>query len=146
MDELNPWASPNESPGKEWQPSSAEPGEPADLVHVFQSLGYAIDEKGDRSTHVNAMEICRMALSLACRLTAWDKTGSEAIEYLRELNILTSEDVGQALAILEYEGFSRPHADDSPEDFFGLFDLDKPTSEWKFKFDFAQELQKLEAY
>jgi uncharacterized repeat protein (TIGR04138 family) len=123
---------------------SAIPDELAiDLQHVMSAVNYAIAERQENDNdevHINASEICHMVLALACRMTAYDPSGNEAIEYLREMNLHTSNDVGRAVEELDRLGLTRADDDDHPSDFDGLFDLGIPTDEWALSFDFASEL------
>ncbi len=135
----NPYASPRNLARPGTGPQKPELEQPADLNHVLHSLELACYEKGGQQVHVTAMELCQMCISLAFRLTPWDKTGDEALEYLRELNIVSSEHVGMAATILDDQGLSNPHPDDDPDDFIGLFHLDTPVEQWKLQFDFARE-------
>ncbi|WP_146521535.1 hypothetical protein [Stieleria varia] len=116
---------------------------PADLQHVTSAVNYAIverQENDDDEVHIDASEICQMVLSLACRMTAYDPTGGEALAYLSELNVQRSEDVGLAIDELNRLGLTRADDDDDPSDFIGLFDLAVPTADWKLDFDLAKEM------
>lgn len=146
---INPYSPPglaSQGEGENVLPTDASepPDELAvDLQHVFSAVHYAIAERqqhDDDEVHITASEICHMVLALACRMTAYDPSGCEALEYLREMNVQTSEDVWHAVEELDRLGLTRPDEDDDPSDFLGLFDLRLPPSEWKLAFDFSSEL------
>jgi len=140
----NPYASPATVPDR---PNHGEPTTPMDLSvdvnHVYAAFNYAIVERmrsDDDEVDLSARDICQMVLSLACRMTAYDSSGDEALEYLTEMNIRTSEDVGLAVDVLDQLGLTIPNAEDHPSDFEGLFDLDIPVEEWALRFDLEAEM------
>ena len=141
---LNPYAPPDVPPSvlDADDPPHTE-DLPADLQHVMSAVNYAIVERQENDgdeVHIDASEICQMVLSLACRMTAYDPTGGEALTYLAELHIQRSEDVGRAVDELDRLGLTRADDSDDPSDFYGLFDLALPAPEWKLPFDLATEM------
>ncbi len=145
---INPYSPPVTSfHSDEESPQGNQPLIPADLAidlqHVISAVNYAITERqshDNEEVHISASEICQMVLALACRMTPYDTSGNEAIEYLREMNIRTSEDVGLAIEELNRLGLTRADDGAHPSDFDGLFDLGTPAGQWKLSFDFATEL------
>ncbi len=142
---LNPYSPPKEPPSvrtvDDHPPRTDDL--PADLQHVMSAVNYAIVERQENDgdeVHIDASEICKMVLSLACRMTAYDPTGREALEFLAELNVQRSEDVGLAIDELDRLGLTRADDDDDPSDFIGLFDLAAPMADWKLDFDLAKEM------
>lgn len=140
----NPYASPSTVPDRQNLGESVGPEDlSVDVHHVYSAFHFAIAERmqsDDDEVNLSARDICQMVLSLACRMTAYDSTGDEALAYLTEMNIRTSEDVGLAVGILQQLGLTFPSEGDHPSDFQGLFDLDTPVPEWTLPFDLAAEM------
>lgn len=118
-------------------------GPHVDLQHVLSAINYAIIEKrhrDDEKVQVDARDICRMVLSLACRMTAYDPTGVEALACLSEMNLRTSRDVGRAVETLDRIGVIRPNENDHPSDFDELFDSGTPIDDWRLRFNLTEEM------
>ena len=138
--DLNPYAPPGSSNDA---PVNDSPVTQEALQHVLSAVNYAIIEKqqnDDDETHIDAKEICRMVLSHACRMTAYDRSGDEAFAFLTEIKLHTSEDVGRAVEQLDRLGLTRADEDDHPSDFDSLFDLAEPAAEWSLPFDLKAEM------
>lgn len=132
----NPYEPPRENEGNNPSPSPVELS--PDLHHIATALQYAFAEHDDGSgnaVQIHGKDVCRMVLQIAFGLTSFDPTGTEAILYLKELNILRSEDVGDGVYQLIEAGLIRASENDRPDDFAGLFDLTKPIYEWKVGWD-----------
>jgi uncharacterized repeat protein (TIGR04138 family) len=75
--------------------------------------------------HVTAAGLCRVVLELAV-----DEFRAEAEKTLRGWNVRSSEDVGAIVArLIEVGALQDSEADDARK-FQGLFDLDRPPSDW----------------
>lgn len=144
-DDLNPYAPPDSLDDVSADDDAwTEEDLSVDLQHVFIAIQYLVIEKqrnDEDEVHLDATEICSMVLSLACRMTAYDPDGEEALEYLAEMNLRTSEAVGRAVEQLDALGLTRPDEDDKPSDFDGLYDLSTSVEEWLLPFDLKAEME-----
>ena len=146
-DKLNPYRSPSANhPLPKATAVNADINDAPDLNHVLQSLCSSNEMRSNRGEdpHVSARELCDWVLSLACKMTAYDKTGAEAVAYLRELNLATSEDVGRAIQQLQAMGLSNASERDKPDDFIAIFNLNLPESQWTMEFNFVDEVNQYE--
>ncbi len=146
-DILNPYASPARQTDETRVPNAeARLKASPNLRHVFQCLLAANQMNSSQGIdpHVDALERCEWVLSLACKMTAYDRTGVDAVQYLRELSLICSENVGDAIVELQKLGLSKPSNRDQPGDFENLYHLDRPNSEWRLDFNFVSELKQYE--
>ena len=99
------------------------------LEYVLSSLQMLQSITTARGTHVSGIDVCRMVLQLA-----FDLNGSQpaqALEFLRNMQLPRSEDVGNAIYELIDLGYIRNSPDDSRSEFDGVYDVVIPTTAWK---------------